>query len=578
MLRIGLGLALAALLLAAWVGFTAPGTSAPTLPTPEAHWRHPVALAQLEPGSLVTANRRSGSLSLVNLATKHVEEFEAGRSLVDVAVHDGVVLAVDEAANQLIRLRHHDGLLSVTDRLAVPLGPAAVRLSADGCRAYVTSRWGKSVSAIDLGDAMTIRWTTPLPFAPQPLTISPAGKHLVAGDAFVGQVALLDAGSGKLTSVRQLPGHNLGGFTWSPDGKHLLVAYSVMDQGTEATMYNVHWGNVVVHRLRQLDAASVLNPNADLLVGSKHYVLDGLTNGATDPGPGAFDPAGRMLLCIGGLDTVMLDARTDGLRERVRVGKRPAGVVVDARMNRAYVATTFDDRIAVLDLDAGRAVAPIALGPTPALTDEVRGEQLFHDARLSHNGWMSCHTCHSDGHTNGKRADTLADSTHGTPKRVLSLLGVAQTGPWNWRGQSQRLEDVIDRSLRTTMYPDDVLRDDIRALAAYLRTLPPPPAAPVVDVNAVSRGKALFGVQGCARCHTPPLYTSNRIVDVDIHDEKGAKEFNPPSLRGVRFGGPYFHDNRAATLADVFRVHKHQLKGELSAEEVRDLVAFLESL
>jgi len=571
--RIGLGLAIAAL------GF-AVGTAGSSEPPEPPRWRHPVALALVEPGpAVVVANRKAGSLSLLDPKTRRVEEIGLGQAVVDVvAGKDGVVLAVDEAANRLHRLRHGQGTLTPVDSLAVPLGPIGVRLAPDGSRAYVASRWDRSVSAIDLGPAMKLAWTRSLPFPPRPLAVSPDGRHVVVGGAFGGQVALVEADAGKLAGVRQLPGHNLGGFTWSPDGKQLLVAYSVMDPTADASMYNVHWGNVVVHRLRQLDAANVLRGDADLLAGSKHYNLDGLTNGATDPGAGAFDAAGRFLLCIGGLDGVMLDARTDGQRQRVRVGKRPAAVVVDGAAKVAYVANTFDDTISVLDLAGDRPTEAISLGATPPLTDEARGQRLFHDARLSHNNWMSCHTCHGDGHTNGKRSDTLADGSHGTPKRTLSLLGVAATGPWNWRGQSERLEDVIDRSLRTTMYPDDVSRDDVRALAAYLKTLEPAPVPPPADTDAAARGKALFAAQGCGECHPGPRYTSDKVVDVGVHDEKGNKAFNPPSLRGVRLGGPFFHDGRAATLDDVFRVHKHQLKGELTADEVRDLLAFLESL
>ena len=54
--------------------------------------------------------------------------------------------------------------------------------------------------------------------------------------------------------------------------------------------------------------------------------------------------------------------------------------------------------------------------------------------------------------------------------------------------------------------------------------------------------------------------------------------FNPPSLRGVSQGGPYFHDGRAATLTDVLTRYRHQLKGELSERERLDLRAFLEDL
>ena len=59
----------------------------------------------------------------------------------------------------------------------------------------------------------------------------------------------------------------------------------------------------------------------------------------------------------------------------------------------------------------------MTLGPVPAPEPDAvaRGERLFHDARLSHDGWMSCHSCHVDGHTNGLVADTLGDGSYGAP-------------------------------------------------------------------------------------------------------------------------------------------------------------------
>ncbi len=74
------------------------------------------------------------------------------------------------------------------------------------------------------------------------------------------------------------------------------------------------------------------------------------------------------------------------------------------------------------------------------------------------------------------------------------------------------------------------------------------------------------------------MYTSGKTYDVGLADEAGNRTFNPPSLRGVGQGGPYFHDNRAATLEDVFARHHHQLKDEPSPQELADLVAYLRSL
>jgi cytochrome c peroxidase len=65
---------------------------------------------------------------------------------------------------------------------------------------------------------------------------------------------------------------------------------------------------------------------------------------------------------------------------------------------------------------------------------------------------------------------------------------------------------------------------------------------------------------------------------VGLRDEAGGSHFNPPSLRGVSQGGPYFHDNRARTLEELFTRYRHQIAGQLSGQEVRDLIHFLGSL
>jgi cytochrome c peroxidase len=76
----------------------------------------------------------------------------------------------------------------------------------------------------------------------------------------------------------------------------------------------------------------------------------------------------------------------------------------------------------------------------------------------------------------------------------------------------------------------------------------------------------------------PPTYTSHKSYDVGLTDEVGNREFNPPSLRGVSQGGPYFHDGRAATLADIFTRYRHQLNAQLPEHELADLLQFLRSL
>ena len=93
------------------------------------------------------------------------------------------------------------------------------------------------------------------------------------------------------------------------------------------------------------------------------------------------------------------------------VGKRPTAVTLSADQRRAIVANTFDDTLSVVDIAEKRLVKTISLGSTKQRSLLQRGEELFYDARFSHEGWMSCHSCHTDGHSNFTRNDNLDDAS-----------------------------------------------------------------------------------------------------------------------------------------------------------------------
>jgi cytochrome c peroxidase len=94
----------------------------------------------------------------------------------------------------------------------------------------------------------------------------------------------------------------------------------------------------------------------------------------------------------------------------------------------------------------------------------------------------------------------------------------------------------------------------------------------------MKRGAKVFAREKCATCHAPPAYTSPKTYDVGLRNEGGGGHFNPPSLRGVSQGGPYFHDGRARALEEVFTKYGHPSANFLFEQEVLDLVHFLGSL
>jgi mono/diheme cytochrome c family protein len=169
--------------------------------------------------------------------------------------------------------------------------------------------------------------------------------------------------------------------------------------------------------------------------------------------------------------------------------------------------------------------------------------------------------------------------------------------------------------------PDEALY----ALALYIYSLKPPPNPNPFDEKAKA-GEKIFAREGCAMCHTPPLYTNNKLtlaegftppkdapttldivlmsVGADpglaLKTRKGTGYYKVPSLKGVWYRGHYLHDGSAASLEEMFdperlkETHKpggwsppdaetraikgHEFGLRLLAEERAELIAFLRTL
>jgi YVTN family beta-propeller protein len=511
-----------------------------------------------------------------------VAEVPAGRKLADIAITpDGRrLLVVDEDAGELIVLARDGQRLQAPQRVKVSPAPVSVSVARDGRRCTIASLWSRRVSVVSLEDEPRVIKTIDLPFAPRKQLLLPDRNHLVVADGFAGRLAVVDVARGGVECVHNLPAHNIRGLALSGDGKRLLIAHQMLHALGQASRDDIHWGNLLTNNLRSLPLADVLNPKADLLRGSDLSYFGEAGHGTGDPAAVTVTASGLIVVPLAGVGQLAI---VDGETWRYAItGAGPSAVVPSPDGRRAYVANTYADSISVVDLKNGAAVSEISLRTAPKPTAAERGEALFHDATLSHDGWLSCHSCHTDGHSSGSLADTLGDGTYGTPKRILSLLGVGDTGPWAWNGSLSELETQVRKSIETTMHGKKPTADQIGDLTAYLKTLTPPPSRArllgQVDDVAVKRGRDVFTKQACANCHAPPTYTTGKTYDVGLADEMGLKTFNPPSLRGVSQGGPYFHDGRAATLESVFTRHRHQLKGHLAESELKDMLSFLNSL
>ena len=115
------------------------------------------------------------------------------------------------------------------------------------------------------------------------------------------------------------------------------------------------------------------------------------------------------------------------------------------------------------------------------------------------------------------------------------------------------------------------------ALASYIYSLQPPRNPNPFDERAAA-GQRIFVREGCPRCHTPPLYTSNKLTLTQGFDpppdvpatldilrisvgtdpglalmtRKGTGYYKVPSLKGVWYRGHYLHDGSLASLEEMF--------------------------
>ena len=169
-----------------------------------------------------------------------------------------------------------------------------------------------------------------------------------------------------------------------------------------------------------------------------------------------------------------------------------------------------------------------------------------------------------------------------------------------------------------TRYSDEQLY----ALALYIYSLKPPPNPNPFDAQA-RRGQQIFTAQGCPACHTPPLYTNNKLNPVkgfEVPDDlrktddimstsigtdptlalqtrRGTGFYKVPSLRGIWFRTGIGHAGQADTLEEWFDparledgyvpkgfhlapgpIEGHQKGLDLSTEDRKALIAFLKTL
>lgn len=252
------------------------------------------------------------------------------------------------------------------------------------------------------------------------------------------------------------------------------------------------------------------------------------------------------------------------------------------------------------------------------------GRTLFFDTGLSHDGTMSCASCHDpvkgyeDGRTTARGADGQTLKTH-TP----TLWNVAWGRSFRWDGSVRSLDEQSLNPIRDhaemrqnldqlaarlaadptyaaafrTAFPGErriTPRLIGQALGTFQRTLVSPETSfdrfVIGDATALTpeaaRGFGLFtGKANCAACHTGWNFTDGKRHDIGLRSAPG-RSVKTPTLREIGHRAPYMHDGSLTTLEAVVD-HYADLDPKagggirpvaLSPAERREIVAFLQSI
>jgi cytochrome c peroxidase len=243
------------------------------------------------------------------------------------------------------------------------------------------------------------------------------------------------------------------------------------------------------------------------------------------------------------------------------------------------------------------------------------GRVLFYDLRLSTNDRASCASCHQQslGFTDSMRFSNGISGAATTDFHAMRLGNLRYWKPgstfWDrraasveaqashpfhslvemgWGGPAGGMDALIRKMNGTAYYPElfawafgssTITEARIqRALAQFVRAMISnssrwdqgyarvfSPTAPNRALNVdlpnftaqENRGRQLFmtgaeqGGAGCSSCHLPPTFALSADSRSNGLDAGEKRLFKAPSLRSVGLTGPYMHDGRFATLAEV---------------------------
>ncbi len=217
---------------------------------------------------------------------------------------------------------------------------------------------------------------------------------------------------------------------------------------------------------------------------------------------------------------------------------------------------------------------------------------------------VTCLDCHVNGHTTGQFHLNPDDRPQQRRFRLdtVSLRGLFNQQIHGSKRSLRSVEDFTEFEQRTAYFNGDPIHAMKKGLMIFDRIqvshmaqmqnmfdLPPAPKLTVLgrlDPSKATEGelrgeKLFFGKAQCSVCHPAPFYLDNQMHDLQLErflNEPGDGPIKSFALRGIKDSPPYLHDGRCLTLEDTVEFFNLVLGLKLTADEKKDLVAFMRVL
>jgi YVTN family beta-propeller protein len=567
---------------------------------------------------LAVANSDNGSVTFVDLKTRKVlRETPVGAKPEGVAWAGGgdLLLVTLYGGSRVAFVDARTGKVTTLETAAEPYGVVVTR---DGGKAYVTHEYPAKISEIDVKGRKVLR-EIPAGRMIRGVALSPDEKRLYVTEFYSGALHAVNLEQGKV--VDSWKGHSTDNIA-----RHVVVHPRRPKAYVSHTRSRIEVidgnGSIIPH----LSICDLVPPTkADRRVSFAMDTYNGVYV-VTNPWESALSPDGKRLYTVyAGTDDMNVSTVIDDDYREIRplgrprqVGRNPRAVRVSPDGTEVYVANTLDFTVTVHDALVGRRpLATIKVCAPPKSPEWVLGKVLFSSAKypLSSRRWVACASCHPDGHSDNR----VWHNPEGL-RKTPALMGLAHTHPLHWsadrdevqdfeytiRGRLMRGAGLFNGPIKTKegVEPAELHEKlagrskKLDALAVYTNSfdfpLSPHVKAPGQLSEAATRGKGVFfdKTVGCATCHSGPYYSDSTLKKpFKLHDvgtgkddpgEKMGPKYDTPTLLGVYRTAPYLHHGKAKTLLDVLTTcnkdDRHGKTRHLAAGQLKDLVAFLESL